>query len=227
MAEINCIINQTVLMSEPTKKIHLREPLAYNNANAHAMRVTVFNDDGNEMDLTGVGVTGSMKRCDNYTVEPINGTVSGNVAEVLLPASCYVVPGRFTFTMNLTGNGTTRTVLWVEGMVERNTTDSIVDPGTPVSNIDQAIGRANSAASAAETAAASATEAASDATAAASSAVRYDAQQDLTEAQMTLARSNIRAALIEYTEGDTGFIIHNAYITDETAIEESSGSETG
>ena len=63
--------------------------------------------------------------------------------------------------MNLTSNGTTRTVLWVEGFVERNTSGTIIDPGTPVGNIEQAIGNANAAASAANAAAETATQAAS------------------------------------------------------------------
>lgn len=173
---VNCIVNCNIKLSEPTKKIFLSTPLAYNNMLAHAMRVTVYNDDGTAADLTGVGVTGVFLRADNKTVNPINGTTvesaSGvrNIAEIILPASCYIVPGRFTFTMNLTANGSTRTALWVEGHVERNTSEEIIDPGTPVGNIEQAIGNANSAASAANAAASDANAAAETATQAAAAA---------------------------------------------------------
>ena len=54
---VNCIVNCNIKLSEPTKEIFLSAPLAYNNTLAHAMRVTVYNDDGTEADLTGVGVT--------------------------------------------------------------------------------------------------------------------------------------------------------------------------
>ena len=151
--DVYCIVQQTVRLSMPTRKTQLQTPLAYNNTLAHAMRVTVLNEDGTDAVLTGVGVTASMMRADGETVTPILGTTSGNVAEVILPASCYVAPGRFKFTMNLTDNGSTRTVLWVEGFVERNTSDDIVDPGTPVGNIETAIGHAEEAAEAASTAA--------------------------------------------------------------------------
>ena len=164
--KVNCIVNCNIKLSEPTKEIFLSTPLAYNNTLAHAMRVTVYNDDGTEADLTGVGVTGVFLRADDNAVDPINGDIvegaSGvnNIAEIILPASCYIVPGRFTFSMNLTAGNATRTALWVEGHVKRNTSGTIIDPGTPVGNIEQAIGSANSAASAANAAAETATQAA-------------------------------------------------------------------
>ena len=164
MSEVYCIVHETAKLPHPTRKVQLNEVLAYNNAQAHAMRVTLFEDDGTAADLTGASATGSFKRADGQTVEPINGTISGNMAEIILPASCYVAPGRFTFTMNLNKTGGfARTILWVNGIVERNTTDEIVDPGTPVGNIEQAIGQATAAAAAASEAADDANEAADNA----------------------------------------------------------------
>ena len=212
MADVYCIINKTIKLADRTQKINLNEPLAYDNANAHAMRVTVFNDDGGPESLSGVGVVGSFMKSDGNTVTPINGTVNGNVAEVILPASCYVTPGRYKFTMNLSkqtpeptdgidafstskayaegdkvvydnkvyvfttshsagawnGNQAeqsilsfTRTVLWVEGHVERNVGGTIIDPGTPVGNISTAIANANAATESATQAANRANQAAS------------------------------------------------------------------
>ena len=208
--EVYCIVNENIKLSEPTKKKNLAEPLAYENTKAHCFRVTVYKDDGTSEDLTGIGVTGSFLRSDNVTVEPMLGTVSGNVAEVIIEPSCYVCAGRYKFTLDLTkptpttgisdfstsedysaGNlvvysgvvyrftadhdagawtgtdvvpdATTRTALWVEGYVERKSSASIVDPGTPVSNIDTAIGNANAAASSASSAATAANTAATNA----------------------------------------------------------------
>ena len=152
MADVYCIVNKTMQLSDRTQKTNINEPLAYDNALAHAMRVTVVNDDGPE-DLSGVGVVGNFKKSNGETVTPINGTVSGNVAEVILPASCYVTPGRFEFTLNLSKDGATRTVLWVQGHVEKNVNGTIIDPGTPVGNISTAIANANAAATAASEAA--------------------------------------------------------------------------
>ena len=98
---VYCIVNQSVRLSIPTGKTTLRTPLAYDNSQAHAMRVTVFDEDGEPADLTGIGAVGSFLKSNNETVTPIYGTLVGNVVQVILPASCYNTPGRFKFTMNL------------------------------------------------------------------------------------------------------------------------------
>ena len=155
---VNCIVSRTIRLAEPTKKITLHEPLAYNNQFAHAMQVVVVDDDNQPVELTGVSVVGTFLNNDGVTVDPIVGAVDGNVASVLLPPGCYVCPGWYRFTMNLVSGDASRTVLWVEGMVERNVSGNISDPGTPVGNIEQAVGNANAAAAAANTAAANATK---------------------------------------------------------------------
>ena len=208
MSEVYCIINRAVVLSDPTPKIQLQTPLAYNNALAHCMRVTLYNEDGTDADLTDVGVVASVMNADGDTISPINGTTSGNTAEVILPTSCYVTPGRFRFTMNLSKTGGyTRTVLWVEGMVERNVGGTIIDPGTPVGNIEQAVGAANAAASAASEAAAEASEAAEAAESVVSSSVRYDTAQSLSGAQKAQGRANIGAVSITEDDTENGLIV--------------------
>lgn len=157
LAEVYCIINRTIRLSEPTQRTVLLTPIAYNNTLAHCFQVTVVNDDGTDADLDGVSVTAAFLRADNETVSPILGEVSGNVARAVIPASCYAVSGRFKFTMNLNKTGGySRTAMWVEGYVEKNTSEDILDPGTPVTNIDQVIAEATAAAEAADDAAAAA-----------------------------------------------------------------------
>lgn len=194
MAEVFCIVNHARKLSTPTRKVQMAEPLAYSNTLAHSFRFTAFTDDDEEADLTGAGVVGNFLKADGDTITPITGTASGNVAEVILPESCYLTPGRFKFTMDITEGSTTRTAMWIEGIVEKNISGTIIDPGTPVGNISQAIGRANDAANDANRAASDANAAASAANAAASQAVRYDEAQSLTAAQQTQARGNIGAA---------------------------------
>ena len=180
---VYCIVNQTVRLSDPTKKLRLNEPLAYSNKRAHAFRVTVLEEDSDEAaDLTDVGCTAQFyKLKSDETVMPINGTVTGNVAEIILPASCYTTPGRFVFTMDLAvastagegenDNSENRTVLWVEGVVERNQDGTVIDPGTPVGNITQAINSANAAANSATNAANAANTAAANAEAVAGAGI--------------------------------------------------------
>lgn len=156
MAEVYCIVNKTIMLSDRTPKTYLYEPLAYDNSKAHAMRVTVFNDDGPES-LSGFECFGSFTPAGGNTITPIPGVKIGtNIAQVVLPGACYVHSGRFKFTMNLTDqSGSSRTVLWVEGHVERNQTATIEAP-TEVINVTQVISEASAAAERAEDAAADA-----------------------------------------------------------------------
>lgn len=170
MDNVYCIVSLTGRISQPTQKKTLREPLVYNNMMAHCLRFHALNDNGSPADLTGVGVTGDFTVSGHDSILPILGTVSGNTAELILPAPCYAYAGRYTAHMNLTKNGQTRTVMTVDGFVERNTTDAIVDPGTPVSNIETAINGANAAAAAANASVAQANAALDTATQAAARA---------------------------------------------------------
>lgn len=155
--EVYCIVNQTVDLEKPTRKIQLQQPLAYDNALAHAMQVTAVGEDG-PVSLQGCVVVGKFTPAGGNTLTPLTGSVTGenvNVAQVILPSACYKHPGRFKFTMNLSKNGTTRTVLWVEGFIERNETDTIEAP-TEVIDVSQTIADASAAGERAEAAAAAA-----------------------------------------------------------------------
>ena len=44
--EVYCIVDEKIRISSTTRKIQLNEPLAVNNALAHAMQITVFEEDG-------------------------------------------------------------------------------------------------------------------------------------------------------------------------------------
>ena len=201
--DVYCLIERTGPLREPTQPIQLPQPLAWNNAQAHAFRYHVTNDDGTAADLTGIGVTGNFTVDGHDTISPITGTITGNTAEIILPAACYAYHGRYTFEMNLTKSGQTRTVMWVEGRVSKKRTDAIVDPGTPVTNIETAIGNANAAATSATNAASAATSAASAATSAASHAVRYDEAQSLTASQKQQVHTNIGLEFATVTETKT------------------------
>ena len=157
---VHCLVEATARLDEPTREKHLPTPLMYSNVEAHAMRLAVVNNDGTPADLTDVAASATFLRSDNSTVEPILGEITGNVVEVILPGSCYTVPGRFEFSLNLAYGAELRTAMFVTGFVKKATSEDIIDPGTPVGNIDQVVAQAGAAATAAANAAASATSAA-------------------------------------------------------------------
>ena len=98
---VYCVIEETKRISDPTKKKWLPYALYWTEEKAHAFRLHVLNDDGSDADLTNVGVTGEFYH-NGVTIQPIQGSKSGNTAEVILEPACYATPGEFTFTMSLT-----------------------------------------------------------------------------------------------------------------------------
>lgn len=222
MADVYCIVRRTVKITEEAPVVTLKRPLAYDNAYAHAVEVTLLNDDDTPADLTGAGVVATMLRADGRGVFPINGTITGNIAQVILPPACYVVPGRIKLTVNLakptspagvdafsastayskgdlvvvngvvyrftddhpqgewTGtdavpDSTIRTILWVDGTAERNTSKELVDPGS------------------------------SYGITAADHSVQYNSTQTLTTAQKATARSNIGLSAVDDGNGNITF----------------------
>ena len=138
-------------------------------------------DGGKPANISG-GVVGWAIRSDGKTVM-INGTLSGNKASIVLPASAYVVPGAISIVIKVG----TMTVGACTGYVYQSSTDTIVDPGHVIPSLDELLAHindaiqaadnannaatnANAKASAAESAAASANSAASSANTAADNA---------------------------------------------------------
>lgn len=127
---VYCTVGLDGWLVDTTKVYRLEEPLACGNRRAHAFQYTAYADGTKDpADLTGVSCSGWFYRLNDGTSEgPLSGTVSGNVAKVILPASCYSSPGRYRFTMDLAKGSDVRTVMWVEGSVEERTSEDTVSP---------------------------------------------------------------------------------------------------
>ena len=139
---VYCIVNAQQKLHDRTRKIFLNEPMMYDNARAHCFRLYLTDDDGNTpADLSGASVTAAFLRPDNVTVYITDGTITGNMVEVILSDDCYSAAGRYKLTVNLTesGNETVRTALIVEGITERNISSTTVIPDSVISDIDDLI----------------------------------------------------------------------------------------
>ena len=139
---VYCIVNAQQKLHDRTRKIFLNEPMMYDNARAHCFRLYLTDDDGNTpADLSGASVTASFLRPDNVTVDITDGTITGNVVEIVLSEGCYTAAGRYKLTVNLTegGSSTVRTVLIVEGITERNISDNHEIPDTTIASINDLI----------------------------------------------------------------------------------------
>lgn len=94
--------------------------------------------NGQPENITG-NCFGLFVRPDGETVPIESGVVSGNTAYVILPDDCYVVEGVYSLAIKVSGGGVTGTMRIVDGMVDRTSTDVIVDPGTILPSIDDLI----------------------------------------------------------------------------------------
>ena len=91
--------------------------------------------DGAKVSLAGYSVYGYFIRPDGKTVI-IQGARTGNKAYVTLPKSCYAIEGKFTLAIKVVGGGVMACMRIVDGMVMNTTTDSVIDPGGTVPDID-------------------------------------------------------------------------------------------
>lgn len=122
---------ETILKSDlqrPVQVTRLNGNLfsADNLGNMITVEVT---DNGEPAELTG-NVTGYVIRTDGETVV-VNGTLDGNRASIVLPASAYVVVGAVSIVIKV---GET-TVGACTANVYKSTTDKIVDPGHEIPSL--------------------------------------------------------------------------------------------
>lgn len=213
---IQCIIDKTIRLEKVTNNTFLTAPLVSGNSLAHMVRLRVLDSDGEPADLTGISATGAFNRPDGHQVTPINVTITGNVVECVFPASCYTTAGRFRFMLDLneTVNNETalRTAFVLDGLIEIGPTGSVVDPGTPVPNIQAAIANAQLATTAANTAAQTATTAAA-------------AAQDVAD-NVEGEVSALKSAVLPETVNtlDAGTITNGKYVSGDGATQINSNS---
>ena len=117
--------------------------LGAGDENADRFGVRLFRN-GQPENITG-NCFGLFVRPDGETVPIESGVVSGNTAYIVLPDDCYVVEGVYSLAIKVSGGGVTGTMRIVDGMVNRTSTDVIVDPGTILPSIDDLIAAINEA----------------------------------------------------------------------------------
>lgn len=93
---------------------------------ANVIELTLM-DGASPASLDGYTATVYLQRADGVRVR-CPGSVSGNVATVLLQAECYSVPGQYAAIMKLGGPNELRTVLRLAGYVESDGQGVIIDP---------------------------------------------------------------------------------------------------
>ena len=103
--------------------------------NAHTWRVTVL-DGGEAAQVTG-SVTGYFVRPDGNTVA-VQGSMTGNVASVVLAQACYAQEGDVKAVLRLSVSTGAKVTLAALILPVRNVlTDSIIDPGEVIPSLDE------------------------------------------------------------------------------------------
>lgn len=122
---------------------------------AYADKIVVHVQDcGQDVNLSGMGVSAKVIRFDGQTV-PLTGRVENGAACVTLDASCYTVPGEIRVTVSLSVGQMIQSVLKLLLNVDTSETSVIVDNDTignltellaEIANMRQATAAANAAA---------------------------------------------------------------------------------
>lgn len=196
MSAVN-IISATVDLAKGIQMVRLGRLFAANDKAAHTINVRVL-DDGKVADLTGQTISAYFIRPDNATVT-IQGTLSGNVASVTLPSSCYANSGHFSLIIKAVSTNTTTAIFWGDGTITRSTTDTIVDPENIIPSLEELLAQIEVMEEGTAAALAAAESANTNATRALNAAVVAEdastAIEDMTVAAQTAAPNNPSATI--------------------------------
>ncbi len=180
MKNITTVITKTVDLDAPDMhQQYLARPLVRGNHQAHEFRL-LCTRNGAKVDLTGARVWGYVRRQDGVTI-PMEGTVEGHIASVVLSSACYVIPGTVMISIDIELNNVRSThALWRATVLH---TQSDLISGDAVLSISESLALVEDAALRAESAAERA--AATDAGVLATQVGQLTAQADEIRENMT------------------------------------------
>jgi len=135
MAEVN--INLKCDLQHAVKVQYLEGNLFSQDAAANTINIEVT-DNGAPATIGGT-VSANVIRPDGGTVAVTGGTISGNIVSITLPAACYALVGMITIVVKLSSDSVVTTLAAAVANVYQSSTDTVVDPGTVVSSIQDLI----------------------------------------------------------------------------------------
>lgn len=129
----------------------------YQNNNKANRIGAIVTQDGAPLSLGG-SCSGTAIRADGNTV-PLTGTINGNQAYVVLDSTCYAVEGELIVTVTWVDSttGEQTTLLYAVGTVKITSSGAVIQPTTPIPDLEQLLAQIETLQSAtadAETAAA-------------------------------------------------------------------------
>lgn len=140
MAQIETWYDQD--LKNPVKVHYLHGNVFSQDNQGNIIGVKVF-DNGQPVNLSG-SVSAYIVRPDGVTV-PATGTINGNKASVTLPEAAYAIPGVISIVLKIAAGLIITTLLAVVATVYASSTNSAVDPGIIIPNIEELIEQIQSA----------------------------------------------------------------------------------
>lgn len=135
----NWIIQQTADLANGINADAFRRdiyPIAYiGDQNAHVWRVTVTNN-GEPVNLANHTVTANFIREFDKATVTVVGSIDGSVVYVSLPREIYAYQCRVAGVLRLNRTGGSTTIAAIAFRVGANMTDTIIDPGEAIPDIN-------------------------------------------------------------------------------------------
>ena len=146
---------------------------------ANSLRVGAQVTDGGAYTALGGSCVGKAIRADGATV-PLTGTISGNLAYVVLDQTCCAVEGPIEVSVIWVSGGNKTTLLKAYGIVIRTETGNAIQPSTPIPDLTELLAEVDEMRAATAAANAAAAGALSNFAGAFSDATAYTAGQYVT-----------------------------------------------
>lgn len=119
-------------LTQPVKVQYLHGNLFSQDNAANTINVHVHSAGVPES--LGGTISANVIRSDGGTVA-VDGSVSGDTATVVLPQACYAVPGVIHIIIKSTVSSVVTTIAAVVANVYTSSTDTVVDPGTIITDV--------------------------------------------------------------------------------------------
>lgn len=131
-------IRYTIDLKDNLVQQTMRGKLVKNDRAANKVVVVVV-DGKEEVDLSGVAVTGGFVRPGDSAEILLNGSAEGNEASVTLEDACYEQAGTIEIFIRLSIGGTTRTILTLTGDVIPKGSGAYVDITGAIPSVEDVI----------------------------------------------------------------------------------------
>ena len=110
------------------------------SADAQSNKISVRILDGGQAASVSGTVSGYVIRNDGATVI-VDGTLTNNIASIVLPASAYTIVGTISICIRLISSNVKTVVGACTGYVYQTSTDTIVDPGHIIPSLDELLAK--------------------------------------------------------------------------------------